>query len=298
MKLNTNIVDLHVHSNKSDGTLTPSELVDYAVEKKLSAFALTDHDTTDGLSEALTAAKEVRNGGYELEVIPGIEFSTEYEKKDVHIIGLYIDHTNTGFQNRLQAFVDSRIGRNRKMCDKLRQEAGMDITYEKMLDEFPGAVITRSHYARYMLSHGYIKALPEAFERYIGDNCKYFVPREKVTPTQAVELILDVGGIPVLAHPILYHMSEERLDKLTSELVDAGLIGIEAIYSTYNAREERQIRELAAKYNLCLSGGSDFHGASKPGLDLAAGYGKLLIWEEILNNLKKHLPENSKFRTS
>ncbi len=298
-----NIVDLHVHSNKSDGSLTPTELVALAVEKGLSAFALTDHDTTDGLTEALNAAadynRKLADGTLPplasgktpvpLEVIPGIEFSTEYEGKDIHIVGLYLDYEAPFFQEQIQAFVDARITRNQKMCANL-QEAGIDISYEKLLVAFPGSVITRGHYARYLLEHGYVKSMPEAFDRYLGDHTKYFVPRDKITPAQAVELILKANGIPVLAHPTLYHMSDARLEKLVSCLKEAGLIGIEAIYSTYNTAEERQMRGLAAKYDLCISGGSDFHGANKPKLELATGYGKLFIPEEILDNLKKKRP--------
>lgn len=275
------IVDLHVHSNRSDGTLTPTELVDYACSKGLSAFALTDHDTTDGLKEAMEYA-----GDKGIEVIPGIEFSTEYESKDIHILGLYIDYNQKEFREHIQEFVDSRILRNKKMCQNLT-EAGINISYEALTEEFPDSTITRAHYARFLLDHGYVKSLPEAFERYVGDHCPYYVPRQKVTPTQAVELILKANGVPILAHPILYHMSERRLDKLVSELKEAGLMGIEAVYSTYTASEERQIRALAQKYNLLISGGSDFHGSNKPKLDLAVGYGKLYIPSSILDDIKK-----------
>lgn len=313
-----NIVDLHVHSNCSDGTFSPRELVDYAMEKGLSAFALTDHDTVNGLTEAIHYAKMLRvqsgsnvltvpddssilhpaqsdrsilpqaqSGSTRLipEVIPGIELSTEYQGKDVHIVGLYINYENAAFQKKLQEFVDSRTVRNQEMC-RLLQGAGIDITYEKLETEFPGCVITRAHYARYLLKHGYINNLQEAFERYVGDHCPYFVPRKKVTPTQAIELILEADGIPVLAHPILYHLSDARLDALVAECKAAGLLGIEAVYSTYTPAEERQIRRLADKYHLLISGGSDFHGANKPGLDLGCGYGKLVVCEDILNRIK------------
>ncbi|MBQ8592592.1 MAG: Cof-type HAD-IIB family hydrolase [Lachnospiraceae bacterium] len=283
-----NIVDLHVHSNKSDGSLTPTELVHYALEKGLSAFALTDHDTTAGIEEALAAVK-----GKPIEVIPGIEFSTEYEGKDIHILGLYINCNAPVFKAHIQSFVDSRILRNQKMCARL-QEAGIDISYEKLLSEFPGAVITRAHYARFLLKYGYVKSLPEAFDRYVGDHCPYFVPREKVTPKQAVKLILEADGVPILAHPVLYHMSDARLDKLVASLKEAGLVGLEAVYATYNASEERQMRALASKYDLLISGGSDFHGAAKPKLDLATGYGKLVIPEDILLNIKKEHNKNTK----
>ncbi len=290
------IVDLHVHSNKSDGSFTPAGLVDYAVEKGLKAFALTDHDTTEGLDEALDAAK-----GTTVEVIPGIEFSTEYEGKDIHIVGLYIDHKCSAFRERIQAFVDSRIERNRKMCANL-QGAGIDISYEKLLAAFPGtyedllaefpdAVITRAHYAKYLMDQGAVKNMPEAFDKYVGDHTRYFVPREKVTPMQAVQLILKAGGIPVLAHPTLYHMSDKRLGLLLYRLKGAGLAAMECIYSTYSPSEERQMKKLAAQYGLLPSGGSDFHGDTKPKLDLGVGYGNLQVPVEILTNLKKWLQE-------
>ena len=290
-----NIVDLHVHSTKSDGSMTPTELVNYAIEKGLSAFALTDHDTTDGIDEALEAAKkhniELNNGsksGLPLEVIPGIEFSTEYLGKDIHILGLYIDYNSPAFKNKIQEFVNARILRNQKMCASLASD-GIDITYEKLLAENPNAVITRSHYAKYLLNHGYTTSMREAFDRYIGDHAKHFIPREKITPMQAVELINEVNGLAFLAHPTLYHMSDRNLEELLQLLKEAGLAGLEAVYATYTQGEELQMRKLASKYNLLISGGSDFHGIIKPKLDLAVGYGKLFIPESILTDIKKHL---------
>lgn len=274
-------IDLHVHSNKSDGTYTPAELVDYALEKGLSAFALTDHDTTAGLTEALAYA-----GDKPIEVIPGIEFSTEYMGKDVHILGLYINYDAPAFQAKLQAFVDSRINRNIKMCRSL-QEAGIDITYDKLCAENPGAVITRAHYAAYLTKYGYVNSRADAFAKYVGDHCRYYVPREKITPAQAVELVLQADGVPILAHPPLYHMGNERLDTLAGALKQAGLMGIEAIYSSYSNQDGRDMLRLAKKYGLLLSGGSDFHGGNKPGLDLGSGYGKLFVPYEILGRIKE-----------
>lgn len=278
-------VDLHTHSNKSDGSLSPSALVDLALEKGLEAFALTDHDTTDGLDEAIAYAKDKP-----IEVIPGIELSSEYHGKDIHIVGLYIDHHCDNFLSRIQEFRDSRVTRNEKMCNNLK-EAGIDISFEKLTNEYPESVITRAHYAKYLFKYGYVKSLPEAFDRYVGDHCKYFVPREKITPSQAVELILSSGGIPVLAHPILYGMSSTQLDILVSSLKEVGLVGIEAIYSTYKPADEREIRKLAAKYDLAISGGSDFHGTAKPDISLGTGKGKLFVPEEVLTNLKKRKQE-------
>lgn len=290
------IVDLHVHSNRSDGTFTPAQLVDYAMEKGLAAFALTDHDTIDGVAEAAQHAGQLKKSASESscsenrrpvpEVIPGIELSTEYQGQDIHILGLYIDDRNPALLQHLKVFVDSRDTRNRKMCLRLTQ-AGIPVTYEELLEAFPDAVITRAHYAKYMLNHGYVKTLKEAFDRYVGDQCPCFVPREKVTPVQAVKLILQAGGVPILAHPALYHMEDKQLDTLVWTLKQNGLMGIEAVYSTYTEAEERRIRSLAAKYDLLISGGSDFHGTNKPGLDLAVGYGKLFIPYSLLEDIQK-----------
>lgn len=280
-------VDLHTHSNRSDGSYTPVQLVDYAVCKGLSAIALTDHDTIDGLDEAVSHAEALAAAGQpSVEVVPGIEFSTEYEKKDVHIVGLYISYNAPAFREQLDAFVNSRINRNIKMCQNL-QTAGIDITFDKLQSRNPGAVITRAHYASYLLEDGYVKSRQDAFSQYLGDHTKYFVPREKVTPAQAVDLILKAGGIPILAHPPLYHMGQDRLDQLTSSLKEDGLMGIEVFYSSYTNQDERDMRRLADRYGLLLSGGSDFHGTNKPGLDLGTGYGKLYVPGELLDQLKQ-----------
>lgn len=274
-----NCVDLHVHSNKSDGSLSPSDLVLEAKKKGLKAFALTDHDTVDGIDEAMAASE---NSG--VTVIPGIELSTEYERKDIHIVGLLIDKEQPAFRDKIQEFVDSRIQRNRKMCQKLT-EAGCPLTYEELVEEFPGAVITRAHYAQILLKKGYTKSLREAFERYIGDRGPCFIPREKITPEDGVKLILSAKGIPVLAHPLLYGMGKERLQILVDRLKDAGLEAIEAVYCTYSPSEETQMREFTKKNGLLISGGSDFHGNAKPGLEMGNGYGKLYVSEEILDEL-------------
>lgn len=287
-KMSAGMIDLHVHSSCSDGTLSPKELVDYAIEKKLPAFALTDHDTVDGLDEAIQYAAGLSSEQGNIEVIPGIELSTEYQGADIHVVGLYIDYRSEVFRNKLEEFVDSRTARNRKMCSLLTQ-AGVPITYEELQAAYPDAVITRAHYAGYMLEKGYVKSRQEAFDRYVGDHAPCYIPREKITPAQAVQLILEAGGAPVLAHPILYHMSDDRLDTLVRELKEAGLMGIEAIYSTYTSADERGIRSLAAQYNLFISGGSDFHGANKPGLDLGTGYGQLYVPENLLVEIKKTL---------
>lgn len=265
------MVDLHVHSSFSDGTFSPKELVEYALANDITAFALTDHDTTAGLSQAVLHARalsgkvcEQNPSGSALEVIPGIEFSTEYEGRDVHIVGLFIDYEGEVFQKHLSAFVESRNTRNEKMCALLRAH-DIDITYEMLQKEFPDAVITRAHYAKFLLQKHYVKSMQEAFDRYIGDRASCFVPREKVTPAQAIRLTLETGGLPVLAHPVLYRMGKERMEKLVKELKAEGLMAIEAYYSSYTASDTIEMLALSKKYHLLPSGGSDFHGENKPG---------------------------------
>lgn len=273
-------VDLHTHTCRSDGSKTPTELVDYALKKGLSAIAITDHDTVAGLEEAIEYAKDK-----DIEVIPGIELSTEYQGKDIHIVGLDIDYKSKEFTNYLEEFVDSRDTRNIKMC-KLLSDMGLTMTYEELKAEYAGSVITRAHYARFMLKRGYVTSLAEAFERYIGDNCPCFLPREKITPTKGVELIIKAGGIPILAHPMLYGMSFERLQGLVDIMKVAGLMGIEAIYTTNTTSDERETREFAKRNNLLISGGSDYHGVAKPKTDLGVGFGKLFVPEAVWHDLK------------
>lgn len=277
-------IDLHTHSTCSDGTLTPTELVAYAAKKQLSAIALTDHDTIAGISEALESATQ-----YNIELIPGLEFSTNHNGKDIHVLGLDIHWQDPQFLRDLKEFQDTRDLRNRKMIARL-QEYNIDITWEKMAAENPDAVWTRANFGRYLLNHGYVHSIKDAFSRYIGDDAPCFVPREKVTPGQAVDLIHRAGGYAVLAHPMLYKLPEDDLDALVALLKkEHDLDGIEAIYSTYRWTDESRVRQLARKYELCITGGSDFHGTNKPDIDLGTGRGNLQIPCELLKNLRQHV---------
>ncbi len=282
-------IDLHAHTICSDGSLTPTELVTLAVKKNLSALAITDHDSVKGIDEAETAVKKL---ALPIELIPGVELSTDYQGKEVHVVGLYINRHEVKFNQHLTKFLESRDLRNQKMCALFQQE-GIPITVEALEEMYPGCVLTRSHYAGYLLEHGYVKSRTEAFDKYLNDHGKCYVNREKISPMDAIALIKNAGGIPILAHPILYHMSDAVLDTLVATLKDAGLVGIEAVYSTYRPADERAIRKMAKKYDLALSGGSDFHGEAKPGLELGTGYGHLFVPEEFLPALRKKAGKES-----
>ena len=282
-------IDLHTHSTRSDGTLTPAELIRYAAQKGLAAIALTDHDTIDGIEEAVQAARSLSSQDPDAlvpEVIPGVELSTEYRGKDIHIVGLFIDWQNREFADRLRGFADARIYRNRKMCSLLT-ENGCPVSYEDLEAAFPDTVITRAHFAQYLLDRGMISSIDEAFRKLIGDDCPCFVPREKITPHDAVRFLLRFGGVPILAHHLQYKMSETELDALVASLTGLGLDGIEVYYSTHRQADTANLSRIAEKYGLLLSGGSDFHGTRKQNLDLGTGYGHLYVPDTILPPIRE-----------
>ena len=274
------IVDLHVHSTESDGTLTPEDLVAEAKKAGLAAFALTDHDTCQGVGKAMPLAASAG-----IELIPGIELSTDYHGKEVHIVGLYIDIENEQLLKKTAEYRKCRSERNALMVEALQKE-GLSITMEELVAENPDCVITRANIARLLYEHGQIKSDREAFDRYIGDHCKCYVGRLKVASTDAVRLIKEAGGTAILAHPLLYGLSNTNLQKMIDELKPVGLDGLEAIYSTYTTGEEQQMKRLARENGLLISGGSDFHGSNKPDIALGRGRGHLYIPYSVLETIK------------
>ncbi|TGY96983.1 PHP domain-containing protein [Petralouisia muris] len=275
------LIDLHTHSTESDGTLTPEELMKHAQECGLSAVALTDHDAISGIEKARPIAEALG-----LEFVPGVELSTDYQGTEIHILGYYIDTQQPEFLKQLKEFVDTREKRNEKMA-LLLQEEGFDITIEALLAENPDGVITRAHFARYLVEHGLVKDRETVFRKYLGDGCKCYVPREKITPFEAIRLIQLGGGLAFFAHPVLCHMNHDRLRSFIKSLKEAGLTGLEAIYSMNAPGDERNLMKFAEEFDLLISGGSDFHGSNKPQIQLGAGKGNLRIPYEILERIKE-----------
>lgn len=274
-------IDLHVHSDKSDGTMTPSQVAAYAAQKGLTAFALTDHDTVSGVAEAASAAVDLG-----IRLVPGIECSTDYMGKDIHIVGLFIDPGDKALLQRLEMLAEVRLKRNHEMLKKLN-EKGISITLEQVAERFQKSILTRAHFARYLAEEGYTSSMADAFDRYLGDHACCFVKKAQQPPRAAIEMLHQAGGVAVLAHPMLYRFSDQNLDLLVRHLKAHGLDAIEAIYSTHSLAEERKVRALAKRYHLALSGGSDFHGANKKGIDLGCGKGHLRVPEELLTKLEK-----------
>lgn len=275
-------IDLHVHSCCSDGSFTPEELVALAQSAGLSAFALTDHDTTDGIGQALLAAE-----GSGLEVVPGIEFSTRWLHRDIHILGYYIDYRAQSFQETLHGFLAARDVRNRQMCERIREQTGIPVTVETLSGYFPDAVITRAHMAAWLADMDYVETRAVAFDKYLGEHAPCFVPKTQVTPEDAIRLIRSHGGIPVLAHPLLYALSKKQLRQLVGSLKESGLKGIEAVYVLNRGSDEAFVRSLAEQYGLLVTGGSDFHGKNKPHIALGTGIKQsLAVPYELLEELK------------
>lgn len=275
-------IDLHVHSTFSDGTYTPRELAACAKEKDLAAFALTDHDTTEGIDEASGAAVELG-----MEFIPGIELSAEYRERDIHILGLGIRPGQRDFARLLISFQESREARNQEIAERLRCLEGIDISLPLLQKAYNSTVLTRAHFGRWLFEHHYAKSVSEAFSRYIGEGCPCFVPKKLTTPEQAIGGILSAGGIPVLAHPLLYHMEAKDLRSLLLSLKEQGLQGIEVFHSSCTKKDEQDLRQLARDMNLGISGGSDFHGKNKPLIQMGSGRGNLKIPYSIWADLQQ-----------
>ena len=279
-----NRIDLHVHSVYSDGTMTPAELTDLAVEKELSAMALTDHDSISGLPEARERAAWWRDRGKPIRIIPGVELSVAYGTGDIHMLGLGIRPEDRGLEDLLELMNERREERNREMAERFCR-AGIEITYEELTEEEPDAVLTRAHFAALLVKKGYVRNNNEAFEKYLDSSSAFYVPRVYVEPEEGIRVIREAGGIPILAHPLIYKMTRGELEELICRLREAGLEGIEAIYSSYTNQEEDYAKSLAHRYGLLISGGSDYHGANKPALELGSGRGNLFVPETILGQL-------------
>ena len=244
-------VDLHLHSTASDGRLSPVDVVRQAAERELSVIAITDHDSVDGVPPALIAARDFPW----LTVIPGVEINTDVPQGEGHVLGYFIDCTNRELQSTLERLRNSRHKRAQGMIAKLNN-LGVHIDWERVREIAGTGSIGRPHIAQAMLEKGYITSLKEAFSNYISRGGPAYVEREKMTPVEAVELVLKASGLPVLAHPLTINSLETRI----IELKAAGLVGIEAYYDGYTVDEISNLVSLAEKYGLITTGGSDFHG--------------------------------------
>lgn len=243
--------DLHTHSNLSDGLLSPTRLVELAASRGVQIMALTDHDSLEGIPEALEAAS--RHPGFTL--IPGVEMSTDIPKGEVHVLGYFLDPNDEQLREELASLRGSRLDRGRRIVEKLRG-LGMDVTWERVQEIAAGAAIGRPHVAQALVEKGCVASFQEAFDLYIGRNGPAYVERTKMTPEETVALLRKSGALPALAHP----KDMEDLEGLLEKLVPAGLAGLETYYQDYDEDTIERLLSLARRHDLLPTGGSDYHG--------------------------------------
>ena len=244
-------VDLHSHTTESDGVLEPEDLVELAVKQGVEYLAITDHDTTDGLDRAFAKASEYPS----FTVIPGIELGTDVPGGEIHLLGYYIDYKDADFQVTLSRFREGRVGRAASMVEKLAA-LGMPLEWSRVQELAGDGAIGRPHVAQALVEKGYINDVQEAFAKYIGREGPAYAERDKLSPAEAVEMVVAVGGLPVVAHP----GEIADLDNLLGELKQAGLVGMEVYYAYYPDDLVRRLKQLADKHDLIPCGGSDYHG--------------------------------------
>jgi 3',5'-nucleoside bisphosphate phosphatase len=266
-----------MHSTASDGTLPVEDLMRLAASVGLKTLALTDHDTT----AALDRAQEI-GVALSMEVIPGIELSADFGGKEVHILGYFIEYHDATFQTRLERFRYNRYGRAQTILAKLAA-LGLPLEWERILEIAGDAAPQRPHIAEALKERGYITTVQEAFDRYIGNEGPAYVPTERITPEQAIELIQSVGGLAVLAHPT-YTANMEKAIEIAAK---AGIVGIETYYGTYDEATVNRLLALAHRYDLVPTGGSDFHGRSDAGQLTAPG--ARFVPSEVITQLKARL---------
>lgn len=276
------IIDLHTHSIASDGSMSPAEIVRHAKEKGLAAIALTDHDTVDGVKDALEEGERIG-----IEVIPGIEISVAY-KSEMHILGFFLNAKEyTNIRQELGIIKQGREERNKKIINKLNK-LGVDISEEEVRSVALGDITGRPHIARVLVSKKYVKTMDEAFDKYLSRDGLAYFKRFELQPIDGIKAIINAGGIPVIAHPVFLRKSYDELDKLLKELKEYGMAGIEAIYSENSKEDTGNFLRLAIKHGLLVTGGSDFHGTYKNGIELGRGRGNLKVPYELLEKLRRY----------
>jgi hypothetical protein len=273
-------IDLHTHSSYSDGSDTPAELIAAAVQARLEAVALTDHDNLDGIPEARKAAEE---GGIEL--IPGVELSCEWEAGGFHMIVLWLEPGTGPLQDRLAEIQHGRATRNEQMVSKLAA-LGIDITYDEVLEEAGGTGVGRPHMAAILVRKGVVESMSEAFEFYLAAGRPGYVGRARLTPEAAIELARGSGAVPIIAHPHTLGIFRQELDTELTRLAGLGLVGVEAHYPEYEPDTRLELVERARRAGLIPSGGSDYHGAYKQGLRVGNGYGDLVVERAVMEELR------------
>ncbi|GAB4280545.1 MAG: PHP domain-containing protein [Deferrisomatales bacterium] len=278
------MVDLHVHTTRSDGALTPTQAVRYAAARGLRAVAVTDHDTIDGNEEASAAGRAAG-----VDVVAGVEISTQWDGITFHLLGYGLKRVTPRVREAFAFLVESRCRRNPEMLEKLRR-LGIDLTMEEVAAEARGEIVGRPHFAQALVRRGVVGSTQEAFARFLGRGAPAYVDKNRLSPAQACELIREARGLAVLAHPGLIEQDRPgALHPLVEHLEGLGLAGIEAYYSRHSADQVSRYRSLARRKGLLVTGGSDFHRSGEGGPEMGTGFGDLRVpdscYEELVARL-------------
>lgn len=273
-------VDLHTHSTYSDGSASPTALVEKAVRIGLSTLALTDHDTLEGIPEATAAATE-----HGIELIAGTELSLQTERGGMHLVVLWLENMAGPLQDRLAELQSARGGRNQTIVDELTR-LGMPVSLAEVEEVAGSGSVGRPHIAEVMVRHGYVPDIKTAFDLWIGNHGPAYARRKTLTPEEGIGLAVESRAIPVLAHPHTLGINRDHeMADLLDELKSYGLVGLEAVYPIYRQHERYGYADLARRFGLIPSGGSDYHGTFKVGLELGIGYGDLVVSESVRDEL-------------
>jgi 3',5'-nucleoside bisphosphate phosphatase len=274
-------IDLHLHTTHSDGSLSPTEVLRLAHKARVTVLAITDHDIVSAIPEAIAAGTELG-----IEIVPGVEISSCIGTSELHILGYCLRWQDVELNQRLAALRKSRHHRNPQIIERLRS-MGLDVSYEEVLALAGTDAVGRPHIARLLMDKKYVSSAKEAFDRYLAEGRPAYVPRELPQPADAIAWINAAGGVAVLAHPTWAKVSGEGLNTLLTTLKAGGLTGIEAHYSTHTKRQTTEYIDLAKRLDLLVTGGSDFHGITKPDIEVGFGRGDLKIPEGLIDPLKK-----------
>jgi predicted metal-dependent phosphoesterase TrpH len=276
------LIDLHTHSTASDGSYAPAEVVRLAKESGLRAIALTDHDTIDGIAEAVAAGDKLG-----MEVIPGVEISAQFPGGSMHVLGYFIDYTNGLLDKRLAVLKQARLDRNPQIIAKLNA-LGIPLTMEQVIKVSGGGQVGRPHIARALMEAGYVSAIQEAFDKYLRSGAPAHVNKFRFPPPEAINMIREAGGVPVLSHPFTLGLgSVYALKNTLVELQGLGLAGVEVYYSEHTQEQEALYLKLARELGLLVTGGSDFHGLNKP----EVVFGKMRSQKKVIYRLVEALKE-------
>ncbi len=274
-------IDLHLHTRYSDGSLTPAEVVDLAHQAGVTAMAITDHDIVDGIPHAMEAATKLA-----IEVIPGVELSSCFNEQELHVLGYFFDWQNPTFLENLVQQRRSRQIRNPQTIECLKA-LGLELSEDEVKAKAGSDSIGRPHIAQVLVDKGYVRDIQEAFDRYLKEGAPAYVPRTLADTRDVITWIRNAGGVPVLAHPTWTRCQGDSLYRLCACLKEAGLLGLEVFYSSHNRRQTSQYLELAKQLDLLVTGGSDFHGAANPAIQVGRGKGNLKVPAALLEPLRR-----------